>query len=167
MLFALADHPYTGYSTDFSTNGKDTLYAYLPPSPKSTPPVLWQEYSVRPLHVVAEGGCRRHPPALLATYPGSLPLPKSGLLSCFSPLLHCCPLLDPNKNRGAHYCFGLAKVFLEPYPLKHPYHSCQSHLYSDGIFPRYKSVVLVEDDDVLTCRTYKYLVCLLRPKCFQ
>ena len=50
------------------------------------------------------------PPALLATHPGFLPLPKRGPISHYSPILRQCPILYPNKTQGAHHCFDLTNI---------------------------------------------------------
>ena len=113
------------------------------------------------LHVVAKGGRRQCPPAIRATYPGSLPLPKGGPFSGSLPLVLHCSLLVTNEPWCAYHSFGLAKVCMESHPLENPYHLCQGRMYPYGIVPRYLPIICLEIDVVLTRQPAKPVVYLL------
>ena len=102
------------------------------------------------------------PPTHLTTHHGFLPLPGHGPLSCCSHLVLRHPLLSPNETQGAHHCFGLTNIFLQHHHTEHPYHYQQGFMDSDGIMPRYASVIYIKNDVGFSRLPTQPLMCLLR-----
>ena len=113
-MFSLSMHPSTGYSTNFSTRGKETTYVYGPLPLMSTPLICGRTIP----GVLSMWLCRDYatifPPALLATQPGFLPFPKHGPLSCLSPFVCCCTLLNPNEPWVHTIALVLPRFFRSP-----------------------------------------------------
>ena len=111
--------------------------------------------------MISQGRGIHCPTTHLATYPGSIPLPKGCSLPCVSPILRLRSLLPPDEPRHAYHRLGIIQVCLQADPLKNSYHCCQRFLNPYHILSCYPSVICVEADVVFPCQPPETVLSLL------